>query len=325
MQDKSIERHNMRFCYAFRRFSDYPYIGNAFNMDPERITVKFLKRVNDMGFDGIELGMECLEKIDGGEKGAKEFAKKLNDNGVPLVAIRSGGLMIDPKSGQENYERIIRSFKFAEIFNSEVINGAISIPPKSPYLDTGSGLISSQLVAHNGLPFSQNSSRETTMPEYEMLAEKYISVSELASDYGLNISCEVHQNSPVDNSWSAKLIHKLVNKKNFGINPDLGNIVWNYDIPEESTEDAILELAPISNYWHCKNLTRVNHPENNRTVFLRETIMGGEIDYRFAVEAMFNSNYDGFMSIEGVFTGDQYYSDKMSLEYCKNLWKELEK
>ena len=57
----------MKFCYAFRRFSDYPFLGNAFDMDPERITPKFLKRVKNMGFDGIELGIECLEKIKGGE------------------------------------------------------------------------------------------------------------------------------------------------------------------------------------------------------------------------------------------------------------------
>ena len=61
----------MKYCYAFRRFSDYPYLGNAFDMDPERITSKFLGRVKDMGFDGIELGVECLEKINGGEKGIK--------------------------------------------------------------------------------------------------------------------------------------------------------------------------------------------------------------------------------------------------------------
>ena len=84
----------MRFCYAFRRFSDYPFLGNAFDMDPERITSKFLGRVKDMGFDGIELGIECLEKINGGENGIKEFAKKLEDHGTPLLAIRSGGLMI---------------------------------------------------------------------------------------------------------------------------------------------------------------------------------------------------------------------------------------
>jgi len=315
----------MRFCYAFRRFSDYPFLGNAFDMDPERITSKFLGRVKDMGFDGIELGIECLEKINGGENGIKEFAKKLEDHGTPLLAIRSGGLMIDPKYGEDNYNRVISSFKFAEFFNTKLINGAISIPEKSPYLDTGTELISSEWVAHAGLPFSQNSSRETSLPEYELLAKKYSEVCDVAKEFDINISCEVHQNSPVDNSWSAKLIHKLVNRDNFGINPDLGNILWNYDIPEELCEDAIIELAPISNYWHCKNLIRVNHPENQRSVFIRETIIGGEIDYRFAVEAMHNADYDGFMSIEGVFGGDQYYSDKISLEYCKNLWKELEK
>ena len=105
----------MKYCYAFRRFSDYPYLGNAFDMDPERITSKFLGRVKDMGFDGIELGIECLEKINGGEKGIKEFAKKLEDHGTPLLALRSGGLMIDPKYGEDNYKRIISSFKLSLI------------------------------------------------------------------------------------------------------------------------------------------------------------------------------------------------------------------
>ena len=315
----------MRFCYAFRRFSDYPYLGNAFDMDPKRLTDKFLKRVEKMGFDGIELGMECLDRIEGGENGLKEFEKRLSDLGTPVLAIRSGGLMIDPKNGEENILRARRSLKFGKILKSEVINGAISQPDKSPYLDTGSSLISSNEVTHNGLPFSQNSSRETTLPEYDMLAEKYQELCDEAQDYELNISCEVHQNSPIDNSWSAKLLHSKVERDNFGINPDLGNIIWNYDIPEERTEDAIKELASISNYWHCKNMTRVNHPENQRSVFVRGNILGGEIDYRFAIEAMHDGNYSGLMALEGVFDGDQFYSDKQSLDYCKEIWNDLEK
>jgi sugar phosphate isomerase/epimerase len=315
----------MRFCYAFRRFSDYPYLGNAFDMDPKRLTDKFLKRVEKMGFDGIELGMECLDRVEGGENGLKEFEKRLSDFGTPVLAIRSGGLMIDPKSGEENILRARRSLKFGKILKSEVINGAISQPDKSPYLDTGSSLVSSKEVTHHGLPFSQNSSRETTLPEYDMLAEKYQELCDEAQDYGLNISCEVHQNSPIDNSWSAKLLHSKVDRDNFGINPDLGNIIWNYDIPEERTEDAIKELAPISNYWHCKNMTRVNHPENQRSVFVRGNILQGEIDYRFAIEAMHDGNYGGLMSLEGVFDGDQFYSDKQSLDYCKEIWNDLEK
>ena len=70
----------MKYSYAFRIFSEYPYLGNAFDMDPEKITTKFLKRVKDMGFDGIELGMECLEKIDGGEKGVKESVMKKSED-----------------------------------------------------------------------------------------------------------------------------------------------------------------------------------------------------------------------------------------------------
>jgi sugar phosphate isomerase/epimerase len=315
----------MRFCYAFRRFSDFPYLGIATDLDPTKLTDKFLKRVNNMGFDGIELGMECLERVEGREKGLKEFEKRLSDFGTPVLAIRSGGRwggsMVDPKTGEENIIRAKRAIKFGSILKSEVINGATCEPEKSPYIDTGSGLVSGLEFAHHGFPFSQNSSRQTTLPEYDMLAEKYQELCDEAKNYGLNISCEMHQNSPIDNSWSAKLLHSKVERDNFGINPDLGNIIWNYDIPEELTEDAIRELAPISNYWHCKNMTRVNHPENQRSVFVRENILGGEIDYRFAIEAMHDGKYKGLMALEGVPSGDQFYSDKQSLDYCKEIWE----
>jgi hypothetical protein len=46
--------------------------------------------------NGIELGMECLDKIEGGEKSLVDFQKRLFDLGTPVLAIRSGGLMIDP-------------------------------------------------------------------------------------------------------------------------------------------------------------------------------------------------------------------------------------
>jgi sugar phosphate isomerase/epimerase len=319
----------MRFCYAFRRFSDYPYLGIATDLDPKRLTDKFLKRVEKMGFDGIELGMECLDRIEGGENGLKEFEKRLSDLGTPILAIRSGGRwggsMIDPRTGKENIIRARRALKFGKILKSEVINGATCEPEKSPYIDSGSSLVSGLEFAHHGFPYSQNSSRETSLPEYDMLAEKYQELCDEAKDYGLNISCEMHQNSPIDNSWSAKLLHSKVERDNFGINPDLGNIIWNYDILEERTENAIKELASISNYWHCKNMTRVNHPENRRSVFVRENILGGEIDYRFAIEAMHDGNYSGLMALEGVPSGDQFYSDKQSLDYCKEIWSDLEK
>jgi sugar phosphate isomerase/epimerase len=111
---------------------------------------------------------------------------------------------------------------------------------------------------------------------------------------------EVHQNSLVDNAWSAQLIHGLVGRPNFGINPDLGNLYWTYDVPEESPEDCIRKLAPIAVYWHCKNLLRVYHPEMQRSVFLRVPLPDGEIDYRFALSAMRAAGYAGFVRQGGM-------------------------
>ena len=153
------------------------------------------------------------------ERGLKEFGKRLNDLGTPVLAIRAGGLMIDPEKGNEYLKRSKRAVIFAEILGSEVVNGAISGSSKSPYIDTGTRLIpksGSALIGAQPMGYfkSQDSSRDTTMPEYEMLAEKFVEISEFAEEHGLNVSCEVHQNSPVDNSWSAKLVNSLVNKDN---------------------------------------------------------------------------------------------------------------
>ena len=76
-------------------------------------------------------------------------------------------------------------------------------------------------------------------------------------------------------------------------------------------------IGPISVYWHCKNLFRVNHPENERSVFLRVAIPDGEIDYRYAISAMHNAGYSGYMTIEGASAGDQWHNDAKSINYAK--------
>jgi sugar phosphate isomerase/epimerase len=139
----------------------------------------------------------------------------------------------------------------------------------------------------------------------------------------VTIAIEVHQHSIVDNSWSALHLHQLVNKPNPGINPDLGNIYWTYDVPEERGEDAILALAPVAKYWHCKNLYRVYLPHDNRSVFLRAPLGEGEIDYRFAITAMKTAGYDGYLAIEGFHYGDQLGRDAESAAFARAVLAEL--
>jgi sugar phosphate isomerase/epimerase len=303
----------MKFCYAHRRFSVYPDSLNSWNLEPASYTDAFLARVAAMGFAGLEVGVEVFDKLSGEEKRVKDLGKRFVDAGTPVLCIRSGGTLTEAKHGPANREKQLRAIQYAGWVGATVINGALSAPFRYPGKPGSS----------TGWPVAQDSSREARFSDYEGLARVYQRACDVAADHGVTLSVEVHQNSLVDNSWSALLLHQMVNRSNFGINPDLGNIFWCYDVPEEDTETAIKALAPVAAYWHCKNLLRVHHPENERAVFLRVPLSDGEIDYRFAITAMAKARYQGYMAIEGIPHGDQFYADARSLEYAQTLWAEV--
>ncbi len=305
----------MRFCYAFRSFCCYPQHLNPWDLHPEDFGDNFLSRVAPMGFDGLEVGAEMLDRVEGEDKGIQEFGKRLSDAGAPIVSIRGGGSFIDPRRGRANREKQLRAVGYAGLLGAEVVNSAISSPPRYP----------GEPIMSPGWPRSQDSSRDARMTEFEGIAAAYQEACDLGADAGVQLSVEIHQNSQADNSWAGLLLNELIDRDNFGLNPDLGNVLWTYDVPEESSEEAIVAMAPKANYWHCKNLIRVNHPENQRTIFLRVPLPDGEIDYRFASEAMHAAGYKGFVVVEGAMSGgDQWLADQRSLDYMKEIWAELE-
>ena len=125
------------------------------------------------------------------------------------------------------------------------------------------------------------------------------------------------------NKTSRIRINRLILTPNVGLNPDLGNVYWCYEVPEQTSEEAIVALAPYANYWHCKNLIRVHIPENEHSIFIRKPLPDGEIDYRFAISAMLAANYQGYLAVEGMQLGDRLTADGRSVEYVKNLIAEL--
>jgi sugar phosphate isomerase/epimerase len=308
----------MRFCYAHRRYALYPETRDSWNLAPDDYADAFLKRAKAVGFDAIEVGVEVLEKTGGAERQVRAFGQRLRGAGMPIGCVRAGGSLMDARHGARNRQRQARAIQYAGWVGAEVVNTALSAPARRPGNPPGS-LPGSQ----HGWPVSQDASRDASLSEYEALAKACQAACDRAADVGVVLSVEVHQNSLVDNSWSAQLLHGLVGRKNFGVNPDLGNLYWTYDVPEESTEDCIRKLGPISVYWHCKNLLRVYHPEMQRSVFLRVPLPDGEIDYRFALSAMRAAGYAGYVAIEGASAGDQFHADGKSLAYAKAVWAEL--
>ncbi|MDP7090795.1 MAG: sugar phosphate isomerase/epimerase, partial [Dehalococcoidia bacterium] len=289
----------MRFCYAHRRFTLYPQSIDSWNLAPENYSDDFLTKTKSLGFDAIEVGLEVMIQL-GTEQKIKDFAANFRNFGLEVGCIRAGGTLHDAQNGPRNRERLDDAIRYAGWSGAEVVNGAMSAQMRHPESFPGAG---------SGRPVSQDASRDNMLWVYEDLAPVFQAACAKAADAGANITVEVHQNSPVDNSWSGLLLHGLVDRQNFGINPDIGNVLWTYDVPEENFDDSIEALAPVAKYWHCKNLHTIYHAENNRSVFVRVPLPDGEIDYRYAISAMHAAGYSGYMTIEGVSAGDQWASD----------------
>lgn len=298
----------MKIAYAFRRCASYPYKGGGLPTDAVDRR-RFLEHVKKIGFDGIELPALNLPDAEAGTLRAE-----LEAAGTPCVAIRGGGGAAHPRVAAANKRSMINAVNFAAKIGASVVNSTVTTPPRDP---NGKG-------QYRGESVSQGSSRLASLVDYERTAAAVSEVAAIAADQGIEISIEVHQNSIADNSWSTLHLLNLIDAPNVGVNPDLGNIYWTYDIPEESCEDAIVALASRVNYWHCKSLCRVHIPELETAVYVQVPLPDGEIDYRFAIAALVDANYTGYLAIEGVRDGDQFHQDGRSVAYVKSVLADLE-
>ncbi len=305
----------MQLIYAFRGRVFYPYHHKTpfpVCLPPPEVRAGWLGKVRDIGFEGLELGLEDLN--DKSDAEVVDLGKELRDGGLPCVSIRGGGGLHNPRVGKCNRARLERGVDLAAQIGAGVFNTLINAPMAPDLPGAGSGY---------GERVSQNSSREASESDYRINAEGIGAAADRAADLGVSISIELHQNTICDNSWSVIHLLELIDRPNVGANPDLGNVYWTYETPEESCEETILALAPYANYWHMKNLLRVPLPGMQRAVYLRRPIPDGEINYRFAVSAMLDAGYDGCFGVEGMMAGDQLTDDARSYERIKSLIAEL--
>jgi sugar phosphate isomerase/epimerase len=303
----------MKIGYAFRRAAYYPFEdanGPGNELPPKEARAGWLKKVRQLGFEGLEIGVSSAGKS---ESDTRELRRELEGEGLVAASIRGGGGVSSPRLGANYVERWRRASELAAALGAKVVNSAIGGGHNNP---GGPG-------ADIGERTSQGSSRLASQGDYELTASRLREAADIAADHGVTISIEMHQHSIADNAWSCLHLLQLIDRPNVGINPDLGNLYWTYERPEEQLEGAIKKLAPRAVYWHCKQLLRVHVPEQQKAYFLKVPLPDGEIDYRFALSAMVEANYQGYLMIEGCREGDQLYRDGKSVEYVTSVLREL--
>jgi sugar phosphate isomerase/epimerase len=302
----------MKLCYALRRGVFYPSARDAFGeLPPREHRPRYLQLVKSFGFDGLEVPAppEGADKQD-----AAELGHELRAAGLPAVCVRAGGPIAHPTAGPAARDRLERAIRYAAAIGASVVNTTFVTPPTHP---DGPG------ADRRGEPVSQGGSRTAGAADFEQTAAQLRRFGQLAADHGLEISVEVHQGSIADNSAATLYLLDLVGLDNVGANPDLGNVYWHYEHPEETSEAAIVALAPRSKYWHCKNLRRVHIPELGRALYQRVSLPEGDIDYRFAIAAMLDAGYSGYLAVEGAREGDQLTADAQSAAYVRQILQDL--
>jgi sugar phosphate isomerase/epimerase len=310
-RDSKPEEAIMKIAYAFRRGTLYPHYGS--DLLSREVRKSFFRKAREIGFEGIEVEASTYDISGPIEPAARGLRKELEDSGLLCAAVRSGGGFSQPRVASTNSGRLKDAVRFASWIGASIVNTALVTPPAAPHAP-GAGM---------GEQVSQGSSRTSREEDYEWTAKVLREAASAASDLGVEISVEVHQHSIVDNSWSALHLLELIDRPNVGVNPDLGNIYWTYNVPEETCEAAIVALAPHAKYWHCKNLFRIHIPELNHAIFQQVPLPDGEIDYRFALSAMLDAGFDGYLAIEGLRLGDQWHGDARSVSYIRTLMGEL--
>lgn len=302
----------MKIGYAFRRSTYYPYQGTlGWELPPPELRPRFLRQVREIGFEGIEIGLAPGARAS--ETDARELRRELEDAGLPCAAARGGGGFAHPRVAAQNRQRAFDAIQLAAWLGCDRVNMTVGTPVTDPHARGATGV---------GEQVSQGSSRTAHEADFAVTATHLRDAATFAADLGITIAIELHQHTIADNSWSCLHLLELVDRPNVGINPDLGNLYWTYDVPEETNEACILALAPKAKYWHCKNFQRTHIPELGKSYFARVPLPDGEIDYRFAIAAMRDAAYDGYIAVEGVPLGDQLTQDARSAAYCRHLLDE---
>ncbi len=181
----------MNIVYAFRRETWYPHHGQGTSLMPEGVRKAYLKKVREIGFDGLEMGPALPGGEEVTEAAVRDLRKELEDAGLPCMGIRGGGGMAHPKVSAASSNRLESAIRFASWIGAGIVNTTTGTPPRDP---TGPGTFV-------GEPISQGSSRESREEDFERTARGFADAADLAADLGVEIAIEVHQHSITDNSW----------------------------------------------------------------------------------------------------------------------------
>ncbi|TAK26043.1 MAG: sugar phosphate isomerase/epimerase [Chloroflexota bacterium] len=263
------------------------------------------------GFDGIDIADSWMDWHSMSEDDLHTLRDQLDDVGLACCALNPYRcIVVKHPDAARNEEKLFRSVEVASLLGATYLNLALSLP--FPARMTDRERADRQTTLARGEDYSD--------ADFEATAEKLRRLADRAATRNVHLSIELHDDGMTDRSEFALRLDRMVDRPNVGVNPDLQN-GFRVPYPTEDWREALLAMAPRTNFWHVKSCTRRFVPETGRYQSSRASLIDGDIDYRWALTKLHEHDFDGWISIESG-GGDSLHTIEEDHNYLRSLIRE---
>lgn len=270
-----------------------------------------LRQLKRSGFDRVDLLDNWLPFADITESEVDDFGNILADLGLTATGLgTSRRSLIDPQLSTENLDYTLR-----------IVEVASRLGLRHVGLGFHPALIEAQKKStafweHPGPP------DDRTSENWDRATERLSIVCDFAAARGVDVNIELYEDSLFCTAADATRLTEAVDRKNFGINPDLGNIIRAATPLREPWLVTFRGCVDHMTYWHLKNYTR-STPSQGGPFAVAATALGdGTIDYRLAVTEALRAGYAGPFVIEH-YGGDALWMQERGRRYLERLLEDL--
>jgi len=138
----------------------------------------------------------------------------------------------------------------------------------------------------------------------QLAAEWIQPLADQAADFGLSVLVEIHFNQAAESVERATRIAELVERDNFGIMHDAGNLAY---AGLDCGAETVHAVAPWLKHVHLKDMRHPRPGEDFGTSKMVGTQFGeGDVDHVPAFQALIELSYTGFMTCESMAEPDSW-------------------
>jgi sugar phosphate isomerase/epimerase len=279
----------MRFSFATTVATGWNYPQPLFSCVPTaEQRAPLFAWARSVGFEGIDIADSWINWHGLTDAELRSLRDQVSDAGLVVSGLNPYRCtLVRHESAARNEEKLARSIEACRILDCHMLNLALSVPFPAVWSERERAERQRQLAR----------SRDYGDDDFEEAASKIARLADRAAADGIELTIELHDDGMTDTSDSVLRLHRLVNRPNVGVNPDLQN-GYRVPYPTESWRAALLALAPHTNYWHVKNCSRLYHLDEQRAYSLRASLRDGDIDHRWALTRLWQAGFDGWIVVE---------------------------